>query len=237
MTRTERRTALFAAIILIIGFVALIASGNADDMRQRGRLATTSEAETPSPGSHTPETVSVHTEPLSVPVIDTVIEVTTTAERATTTVQVIPTTTSSTTTTTTVAPGPPDYVRGDCDSLADLLRWHGAIEEEIDFFLGRPPYGGNVLWRESGCGLDTYNDSSGDTGFCMLTHWHSKPGWAFGTKWSGGWARDLFGLEVGKIHGGKHRDHPNIAPACLYLLRDGEPTPGVRNVRPWDLTR
>lgn len=122
----------------------------------------------------------------------------------------------------------PDYERGNCDSLEELFRWHGMTDEESRFF-----FDDNILWRESRCGLDTYNERTGDTGVCQLTHFHSKPGYFFGRYYEQGWALKLFNLQVGKTHGGVQRDHPNIVPACLWLLRGGSYEPGTINRQPW----
>lgn len=122
----------------------------------------------------------------------------------------------------------PDYIKGDCDSLEELFRWHGMTDDESDFF-----FGNGILWRESGCGLDTYNDRTGDTGVCQLTHWHSKPGYYAGIYYEKGWATELFDLSVGKAHRGIHRDHHNIIPACLWLLRGGSYEPGTVDRKPW----
>lgn len=126
---------------------------------------------------------------------------------------------------------PNEYEKGNCDSLEQVFRNYGMTDRERDFFFGQ-----GILNRESGCGRDTYNDQSGDTGVCQLTHLHSKPGYFFGKYYDNGWAVDLFGLYVGKAHGGIHRDHPNIVPACLWLLRGGSFEPGTLNTDPWNLS-
>lgn len=120
------------------------------------------------------------------------------------------------------------YEKGNCDSLAEVYRNTGMTQEEEAFFFGQ-----NILWKESRCGLTTYNKNSGDTGTCQLTHLHSKPGYYAGEYWPRGWARDLFGLEVGKAHNGKHKDHHLITKACLWLLRGGSFEPGAIDKNPW----
>lgn len=121
-----------------------------------------------------------------------------------------------------------DYIPGDCDSLELAFRNYGMTDAESHFFFGQ-----NILNRESGCGRDTYNDRTGDTGVCQLTHLHSKPGYFFGKYYDNGWAVELFGLYVGKQYGGMHKNHPNIIPACLWLLRGGSFEPGTINRSPW----
>lgn len=125
---------------------------------------------------------------------------------------------------------PPGYIKGDCESLKELFRWHGMTDEESSFFFGQ-----GILKRESGCGRDTYNENTGDTGVCQLTHWHSKPGYFFGKYYSRGWAVELFNLYVGSAHQGIDRDDPNNIPACLWLLRGGTLVPGKLNTDPWNL--
>lgn len=124
---------------------------------------------------------------------------------------------------------PDEYEKGNCESLAQVFRHYGMTDNEYYFFFTR-----GILERESGCGRDTYNDRTGDTGVCQLTHLHSKPGYFNGKYYDNGWAVDLFGLYVGKAHGGYHKDHPNIVPACLFLLRKGF-EPGIINEQPWRL--
>lgn len=121
-----------------------------------------------------------------------------------------------------------DYIPGDCDSLELAFRRHGMTDEESDFFFGR-----RILERESGCGQDTYNERTGDTGVCQLTHLHSESGYFFGKYYESGWAVELFGLYVGKRYAGYQRDDPNIIPACLWLLRGGSFEPGTINRSPW----
>ena len=123
----------------------------------------------------------------------------------------------------------PSYVRGDCESLGRLFSYYGATKEELSFFIGQ-----EILRRESGCGLDTYNERTGDTGVCQLTHLHSKPGYFFGKYYEQGWAVELFGLYVGSRYEGAQRDDPNIIPACLWLLRGGSFSPGKLNTDPWN---
>ena len=125
-----------------------------------------------------------------------------------------------------------EYEKGNCESLANVFRNYGMTDDEAYFFFGR-----GILERESGCGRDTYNERTGDTGVCQLTHLHSKPGYFFGTYYGQGWAVELFGLYVGKAHGGFHKDHPNTVPACLWLLRGGTMNPGIINTQPWKATR
>lgn len=125
---------------------------------------------------------------------------------------------------------PDFYVRGNCESLAKVFRHYGMTDEEYSFFFKR-----GILWRESQCGIDTYNERTGDTGVCQLTHWHSKPGYYNGTYYSNGWATELFELLVGKYWGGIHRDHSNIIPACLWLLRGGNFEPGIVDTDPWNI--
>lgn len=120
------------------------------------------------------------------------------------------------------------YVKGSCESLKQVFYHYGMTADEEAFFFGR-----GILERESGCGRDTYNDRTGDTGVCQLTHLHSKPGYFFGEYYERGWAVELFGLYVGKRFSGLHKDHPNIVPACLWLLRGGSFEPGTINRDPW----
>lgn len=124
------------------------------------------------------------------------------------------------------------YVKGDCESLKQVFLHHGMTANEEAFFFGR-----GILERESGCGRDTYNDRTGDTGVCQLTHLHSKPGYFFGKYYERGWAVELFGLYVGKRYAGAQRDDPNIVPACLWLLRKGSFEPGTIFTEPWRATR
>lgn len=120
------------------------------------------------------------------------------------------------------------YERGNCESLAQVFRNYGMTDEEYNFFFGR-----NIIYRESGCGIGTYNNRTGDTGVCQLTHLHSEPGYFFGKYYESGWAVELFGLYVGKQYKGAQRDDPNIIPACLWLLRGGTMTPGKLFTQPW----
>lgn len=126
---------------------------------------------------------------------------------------------------------PDVYTRGDCESLANVFRHYGMTDDEYNFFFTK-----GILERESGCGQDTYNERTGDTGVCQLTHLHSKPGYFFGKYYESGWAVELFGLRVGKRFQGIHRNHPNIIPACLWLLRGGSFSPGTLFTDPWKLS-
>lgn len=121
-----------------------------------------------------------------------------------------------------------DFIPGDCNSLELAFRNHGMTDDERDFFFGR-----GILERESGCGQDTYNERTGDTGVCQLTHVHSESGYFFGEYYESGWAVELFGLYVGKRYAGYQRNDPNIIPACLWLLRGGSFEPGQLFTEPW----
>jgi len=124
----------------------------------------------------------------------------------------------------------PTYIKGDCGSLEQLFRFHGMTNEEHAFFFSR-----GILKRESECGRDTYNEATGDTGVCQINPVHSRSGYFFGKYYEHGWTIDLFGFTAG--HKGIDRDDPNIIPACLWLLRGGNYTPGKLNTSPWSLQR
>lgn len=127
------------------------------------------------------------------------------------------------------AAAPPSYEPGRCGELEQLFRWWGATDAEVAFFFGE-----RILWRETRCGLDNYNERTGDTGVCQLTHLHSKPGWFFGQEWGeGGWTWPLFGIRVGSAHRGAWAEHPSMPAACLWLLRGGSHEPGTIFRQPW----
>lgn len=134
-------------------------------------------------------------------------------------------------------PDPNEYVRGNCESLATVFAYHGATESELDFFFGRTG-GTNILKRESGCGLDTYNESTGDTGVCQITAVHSQSGYFWGRSYGwGGWTWNEFGILAGMAHRGAYRDDAGMIDACLFLLRGGSHEPGTIDRAPWRIQR
>mgnify|MGYP000499883217 CR=1 FL=1 len=92
----------------------------------------------------------------------------------------------------TVPPPPrtvPVPAPGDCESWAPVFRWFGASDAEVGFFVPR------IIGRESGCGADTLNEATGDSGVCQINPVHNRAGW-FGRQeyGAGGWLLALHGL-------------------------------------------
>lgn len=106
-------------------------------------------------------------------------------------------------------PAPPVPAAGDCDAWADVFRHHGATDIEVAFFVPR------IIERESGCGRDTLNDQTGDTGICQVSPVHNRAGY-FGRRYfdTGGWLHAIHGLTT-RVD----TDSPTWAAACLTLYR------------------
>lgn len=72
-----------------------------------------------------------------------------------------------------------------------------------------------ILDRESGCGRDTLNDSTGDTGVCQISPVHNQAGYFGRVQYGpGGWLLELHGLTT-RVD----TDSPAWAAACLTLYR------------------
>lgn len=105
---------------------------------------------------------------------------------------------------------PPVPVPGDCESWRPVLEHFGASPAEVAFFVDA-----GIFRRESGCGRDTLNESTGDSGVGQLNPVHNRAGWFGGREFgSGGWLLALHGLTV-------RHDTESIewANAALTLLR------------------
>jgi len=128
-------------------------------------------------------------------------EVTTTAARIVT--STTSTTTSSTTTTTVPTPIP-----GDCASWAPVILARGGTADDVTFFVDS-----GILARESGCGRDNLNESSGDSGVCQINPVHNAPGYFGGLYYDrGGWLYALHGLWTRK-----NVDSVEWLDACITL--------------------
>lgn len=123
-----------------------------------------------------------------------------------------------------VGPTPAPPVRpvpmpGDCLSWSGEFVARGATADEIRFFFGE-----GIVERESGCGRDTLNDATGDTGICQINNVQNRSGW-FGGRYfgGGGWLLALHGLRTRQV-----TDSPAWVDPCLTLYR-------VCGERPWRL--
>lgn len=116
-------------------------------------------------------------------------------------VQVVATTPPPATTTTTTRPRP---TAGDCESYRPWFTPAAAA-----FFVD-----GGILERESGCGRDLLNESTGDSGPCQINPVHNNPGWFDGREYgAGGWLYDLHGLTA------RHQlDNVRWLDACQTLF-------------------
>jgi hypothetical protein len=93
---------------------------------------------------------------------------------------------STTTPPTTVAKPTP----GDCGSWRRVFERRGASPEALEFF-----FDDGIIMRETRCGLDNLNESTGDSGICQINPIHNKPGWFGGVEFgAGGWLGNLHGL-------------------------------------------
>ena len=107
--------------------------------------------------------------------------------------------------TTTTIPTP---TPGDCESWRAVFRYHGASTETVAFFVD-----GGIISRESGCGLDTLNDDTDDSGVCQINPIHNRAGYFGGVEFGqGGWLMALHGLRTGIA-----TDDPRWAAACITL--------------------
>lgn len=98
---------------------------------------------------------------------------------------------------------------GDCSAWATVFASYGATDDEVAFFVPR------ILDRESGCGRDTLNDSTGDTGVCQISPVHNRAGYFGRVQYGpGGWLLELHGLTT-RVD----TDSPAWAAACLTLYR------------------
>ncbi len=98
---------------------------------------------------------------------------------------------------------------GDCAAWGDVFRSYGATDTEVAFFVPR------ILDRETGCGRDTLNDSTGDTGVCQVNPVHNRSGYFGGRHFgAGGWLVELHGLTT-RVD----TDSPAWVAACLTLYR------------------
>ena len=120
-----------------------------------------------------------------------------------------------------INPPPPEtWTPGDCDSVADVFRARGATADEVAFFIGR-----GILWRETRCGQDTHNESTGDSGICQINPVHQRAGYFWGREYpAGGW---LGQFDVRTRH---DTDSPKWVDACLFLYRN-------EGSDPWRATR
>lgn len=104
---------------------------------------------------------------------------------------------------------PPTPAPGDCTGWGEVLAWYGATADEVAFFVPR------ILDRETGCGRDTLNDSTGDSGICQINPVHNRDGWFGGREFgSGGWLAELHGLTT-RVD----TDSVAWAAACITLHR------------------
>jgi len=119
-------------------------------------------------------------------------------------------------TTPTAPPTPPSPSPGDCESWGEWFTHYGATDTERSFFVPR------ILDRETGCGRDTLNERTGDSGICQHNPIHNRAGY-FGGRYfgDGGWLMALHGLRTRQ-----NTDSVTWVPACLTLYR-------VCGSRPW----
>lgn len=104
---------------------------------------------------------------------------------------------------------------GDCTGWGAVLASYGATPDEVAFFVPR------ILERETGCGRDTLNDSTGDSGICQINPIHNRAGWFGGREFgAGGWLGELHGLTT-RVD----TDSPAWAAACITLYRVCGPGP------------
>lgn len=88
---------------------------------------------------------------------------------------------------------PPVITPGDCESVRRVVDYFDPSGSSSMFFLGQ-----GIAWRESRCGLDTYNEASGDSGVLQLNPAHARPGYIGGQYFAaGGWLYALHGLRPG----------------------------------------
>lgn len=98
---------------------------------------------------------------------------------------------------------------GDCDAWAEVFRSYGATATEVAFFVPR------IIDRESGCGRDTLNERTGDTGVCQVNPVHNRAGYFGQVQYGpGGWLLELHGLTT-RVD----TANPAWASACLTLFR------------------
>lgn len=93
----------------------------------------------------------------------------------------------------TTIPAPvvePVGVAADCESWRAVFAWRGASIAAQQFFVDD-----GILARETGCGTDMLNESSGDSGICQINPIHNRPGWFGGQEFGpGGWLLALHGM-------------------------------------------
>ncbi len=97
---------------------------------------------------------------------------------------------------TTKAPeppsGPPAIIPGDCESVRRVFNYFDPSGNSAAFFVD-----GGIANRESGCGLDTLNEATGDTGVVQLNPVHNRAGYFGGRSFGdGGWLMALHGLRT-----------------------------------------
>jgi len=88
--------------------------------------------------------------------------------------------------------GPPAIIPGDCESVRRVFNYFDPSGNSAAFFVD-----GGIAKRESGCGLDTLNESTGDTGVVQLNPVHNRAGYFGGRSFGdGGWLMALHGLRT-----------------------------------------
>ena len=93
---------------------------------------------------------------------------------------------TTTTPPTTVA----SPIPGDCGSWRRVFERRGASPEALEFF-----FDDGIIMRETHCGLDNLNESTGDSGICQINPIHNRSGWFGGVEFgAGGWLGNLHGL-------------------------------------------
>ena len=111
---------------------------------------------------------------------------------------------------------PSTWTPGDCDSVKAIFEARGATPEETSFFFGR-----GIIRRETRCGLDTLNESTGDSGICQINPVHNRAGYFWGVSYGdGGWLMHLFGLQTRQ-----YTDSPEWVDACLHMYRKAGASP------------
>ncbi len=88
--------------------------------------------------------------------------------------------------------GPPAIIPGDCESVRRVFNYYDPSGNSAAFFVD-----GGIAYRETRCGSDTLNESSGDTGVVQLNPVHNRAGY-FGGRYfgDGGWLMALHGLRT-----------------------------------------
>jgi hypothetical protein len=179
-------TSILAAMTVALGIFAMV--GVPDEPRSADGTATTAA------GVYLSAPAAVEPAPVPLPQ----------AERVAPSHQVADTLPAPAPTTTVPAPVP-----GDCESWRPVFAYYGADQAALEFFID-----GGILRRESGCGLDTLNDDTSDSGICQINPIHQRAGYFGGVEFgTGGWLTALHGLATGI-----DTDNPAWAAACVTLF-------------------